>query len=59
MDGAVLSLLQYPDSVDYRPGFLGGGSVIEIDQGFVVNLLLQYGEIIPDLFYIEAHGFLY
>jgi len=55
VNGTILSLLQFSDGIYHHPGFLRGSPVIEIDQGLVVDLLLQNGEITPDLFYIEAH----
>jgi hypothetical protein len=47
VNAAVPEPLKIMDAIDYTQGFLSCGTVVEIDQRFVVNLALKNREIIP------------
>jgi hypothetical protein len=56
MDVAVVMPIILTDGINDLPRFLGGGSIIQIDQGLLVNLLVQDGKISSYLFDIKNHG---
>jgi hypothetical protein len=55
VDVAVIGFIIVPDGVDNLTGFLGGSGIVEVNQRFLVNLLLQGREIGPQHMWIEGH----
>jgi len=49
---AVLIEVIVADAIDYLSGFLRGGTVVEINQGFAVNLFLKDGKI--DSYFLDV-----
>ena len=56
VDVAVVALVVVHERVDDGARFLGGGAVVEVDEGFAVDLLVQDREIGADFLEIEHGG---
>jgi len=55
VDVAVLLFIISNQCLDNLQWFLGGGSIVEVNQRFTMHLLLQDRKISTDLFYGEGH----
>src|SRR5574341_18790 len=53
VDVRVLRLVVAGDAVDDRLRLLAGGGVVQVNQRFAVDLSLQGGEVLADLFHTE------
>ena len=55
VDGAILLFIEAAHRLDHSPGFLRGGSGIEIDERLAVQQLMEHGKFVPDFSDIEIH----
>ena len=53
MDIGVVLLIEIHERIDYLPGLLGSGRVVQIDKRVSVDLPLEYGEVLPYEFYVQ------
>ena len=53
MDIGVVLLIEIHERIDYLPGLLGSGRVVQIDERVSVDLPLEYGEVLPYEFYVQ------
>ena len=53
MDIGVVLLVEIHERIDYLPGLLGSGRVVQIDERTPIDLPLEYGKVLPYACYVQ------